>query len=124
MKASLLAGSFATALVLSYAAVDVAPAGAQATSQARSGTAAEDARLLAFLDKAFDDALALSPESLTALGSKQDYNKLDDYTDAGEARQQALAEQSYFRFRCCCVPASRVPRWCNTDFPHGQTAHL
>jgi uncharacterized protein (DUF885 family) len=54
--------------------------------------AAEDQRLLGFVDAAFDEILALSPENLTGLGIKQDYGKLDDYTDAGAARQLALAE--------------------------------
>ena len=36
-----------------------------------SDTRAEDARLIAFLDAAFDEATALSPESQTALGSQE-----------------------------------------------------
>ncbi|HEU0133367.1 MAG TPA: DUF885 family protein, partial [Allosphingosinicella sp.] len=52
----------------------------------------EDARLLAFLDSAFDEAIATSPESLTALGAKTDYDRLDDYTDAQAERQRALSE--------------------------------
>lgn len=100
MKASLLAGSFMTVLALSCAAVAAAP-GTQAAPApvAASATAAEDARLLAFLDRAFDDAVALSPEALTSFGSKQDYGKLDDYTDAGAARQQALAEERLAQMR-------------------------
>jgi uncharacterized protein (DUF885 family) len=54
---------------------------------------AEDARLLAFLDKAFDESVASSPEALTGLGIKKDYGRLDDYTDAEAQRELALAER-------------------------------
>lgn len=52
----------------------------------------EDRRLNEFLDRAFDEQVALSPQQLTSLGIKTDYDKLDDYTDAGAARELALAE--------------------------------
>jgi uncharacterized protein (DUF885 family) len=55
--------------------------------------AAEDARLLQFLDRAFDERIARSPEALTGLGIKQDYAKLDDYTDAAREAQLRLAER-------------------------------
>ncbi len=54
---------------------------------------AQDKALLAFLDKAFDEQLALSPESQTQLGFKTNYDKLDDYTDAASQRSLALAER-------------------------------
>ncbi len=69
-----------------------APAAAAAAAPA-TDPAAEDARLLAFVDRAFDEAVALSPEGLTGLGIKQDYDKLDDYTDAGAAEEVALAQR-------------------------------
>ena len=50
--------------------------------------AAEDRRLNAFLDAAFEEQLARSPESLTQLGRKIQYDRLDDYTEA--YRQQGL----------------------------------
>ncbi|HEX8062325.1 MAG TPA: DUF885 domain-containing protein [Allosphingosinicella sp.] len=55
--------------------------------------AAEDARLLAFLDAAFDERNASSPETLTSLGSKTDYGRLDDYSDAQAQRDQALVQK-------------------------------
>lgn len=55
--------------------------------------AAQDAALLAFLDKAYDEQLDLSPESLTQLGLKTHYDRLDDYTDAAAVRAQALSER-------------------------------
>lgn len=52
-----------------------------------------DAKFTAFLDKAFDEAIALSPETMTALGIKTDYGRLDDYTDAAADRALALSEK-------------------------------
>ena len=53
----------------------------------------EDKRLVEFLDRAFEESIASSPETLTALGRKTDYGKLDDYTDARAQRQRELAER-------------------------------
>ncbi|TKD50103.1 DUF885 domain-containing protein [Sphingomonas baiyangensis] len=53
---------------------------------------AQDAALVAYLDAAFDRAAALSPETLTSLGSKQDYGKLDDYTGRTADQRLAIAE--------------------------------
>lgn len=53
----------------------------------------QDAALLEFLDKAFDEQVALSPESQTQLGFKTNYDRLDDYTDAANVKQRALAER-------------------------------
>ena len=50
--------------------------------------AAEDKRLMAFLDAAFDAETARSPQALTSLGSKKQYDRLDIYTE--ENRRQAL----------------------------------
>ncbi|MBA3576228.1 MAG: DUF885 domain-containing protein [Sphingomonas sp.] len=50
---------------------------------------AEDQRLMTFLDAAFEEELARSPQSLTALGRKEQYDRLDIYTD--DYRQQGLA---------------------------------
>ena len=52
----------------------------------------EDQAFTTFLDQAFDETLALSPESLTSLGIKTQYDRLDDYTEAGADRALALAE--------------------------------
>jgi uncharacterized protein (DUF885 family) len=50
--------------------------------------AAEDRRLTAFLDAAFAQQLARSPQALTALGRKDRYGELDTFTD--EFRQEGL----------------------------------
>lgn len=69
-----------------------AAAFAQVTPQA-----AEDRRLLEFLDTAFDEAVAAHPEALTALGIKRHYDRLDDYTDAGVKKDLRLAERQVAR---------------------------
>lgn len=64
-----------------------------AASAGPADPAAEDARLLAFLDSAFDERSASSPETLTSLGSKTNYDRLDDYSDAQAERDQALVRK-------------------------------
>lgn len=68
-------------------AVHPSPAAAQSTAQS------EDARLAAFFEQAFQERIALSPQQMTALGLKTDYDKLDDVTEAAAARALALAER-------------------------------
>ncbi|NTZ43647.1 DUF885 domain-containing protein [Altererythrobacter sp. SALINAS58] len=53
---------------------------------------AEDARLLTLVDSAFDEAVARSPEFMTSLGIRQDYGRLDDYTDAARLEDARLSE--------------------------------
>ena len=53
----------------------------------------EDARLAAFFEQAFQERIALSPQQMTSLGIKTDYDRLDDNTDAAAARALALAER-------------------------------
>jgi uncharacterized protein (DUF885 family) len=48
---------------------------------------------MTFLDAAFDAQLALSPQGLTSLGSKERYGELNDYTPAAQARELALSER-------------------------------
>ena len=67
-------------------------------------TAAQDAALLAFLDRAWEEQLDLSPESLTQLGYKTHYDRLDDYTDAAALRAQALAERQLTAMRARFQP--------------------
>ena len=53
----------------------------------------QDAALLQFLDAAYDERVRLSPEAQTQLGFKTSYDRLDDYTDAANDRELALAER-------------------------------
>jgi uncharacterized protein (DUF885 family) len=59
----------------------------------------EDARFSAFLEGAFEESLALSPEEQTGLGRKTNYDRLDRYTDAAAAEAQAVAEAQLARMK-------------------------
>lgn len=84
----LLISSVAVMAVLSGA-----PALAQTTPAASAAVAqSEDARLNAFFEQAFQARIALSPQQMTALGLKTDYDKLDDVSDAAADRSLALQE--------------------------------
>lgn len=89
------------ALLLALAA----PAAIAAQAPAASTTAAEDARLTAFLDRAFQERIALSPEAQTSLGLKTDYDKLDDETDAAAIRARDLGERQLRAMRAGFAPA-------------------
>lgn len=66
---------------------------AQDATTAAAPAQSEDARLAAFFEKAFQERIALSPQTMTSLGIKTDYGKLDDGTDAAAERSLALAER-------------------------------
>lgn len=91
----------ALALLLT-SAIPLVPVHAPAMAQAAPADV-QDAALLEFLDKAFDERANLSPETQTQLGFKTNYGRLDDYTDAGAVREQDLAERQlkamHARFR-------------------------
>ncbi|MCA1198567.1 DUF885 domain-containing protein [Sphingomonas sp. R647] len=97
----LLAGVAAPALV-----ANAAPQPQAAVADTR----AEDARLNAFLDAAFDANIALSPESQTALGLKTNYDKLDDYSRAEGAKRMAMAEATLKQMRAQFDPAKLGPQ--------------
>nr|WP_317893994.1 DUF885 domain-containing protein [uncultured Sphingomonas sp.] len=73
-----------------------APPAVQATKVAEGE---QDAALLAFLDRAFDEQVALSPETQTHLGFKTNYDRLDDYTDAAAQRRRDLSERQLKQLR-------------------------
>lgn len=83
------------------AAMAQAAAPAPAAAQAQS----EDARLDAFFEQAFQERIALSPQSMTSLGLKTDYDKLDDVSDAASARALALQEAQLARMKAEFDPA-------------------
>lgn len=99
----------AVSLLLTSAAAQPLAAQPQAPA-VPAATQAEDARLNAFLDAAFDASVALSPESLTALGSKTHYDKLDDYTDAADVRRMELSESQLKAMRAQFRPERLGPQ--------------
>jgi uncharacterized protein (DUF885 family) len=87
------------------------PLTALATAHAAQAKPAgdDDARLLAFLDAAFDAQAALSPQTLTGLGLKTDYGRLDDYTDAASRRSLALEQAQLAQMKAQFSPARLSP---------------
>lgn len=58
----------------------------QPTNGATASPAAETARLTSYLDAEYEKELAMSPESLTGQGRKEQYDRLDDRSEAAEER--------------------------------------
>ena len=71
--------------------------------------AAEDQRLMAFVDAAFDAQAARSPQFLTSLGSKEQYDRLNSYTDAYAEESLALAQAQLAAMRAQFDPARLSP---------------
>lgn len=71
--------------------------------------AVEEQRLTAFLDAAFEEQLARSSQGLTALGRKEQYDRLDIYTEAYRAESLALAQRQLQQLRAQFDLASLSP---------------
>jgi len=69
----------------------------------------EDQRLNAFLDRAFDEQAALNPQLLTSLGSREQYDRLNNYTDAHRQRELALQEDQLAELRRAFNPERLSP---------------
>jgi uncharacterized protein (DUF885 family) len=82
-----------------------APAPAPAPAPAAVDTAAEDRRLMAFLDQAFEEGAARSPQFLTSLGRKERYGELDSYTDAFRQQGLELTQRQLAQLRAQFDPA-------------------
>lgn len=98
-----------------------APAAVAATAQS------EDARLNAFFEEAFEARMALSPQRMTSLGRKTDYDKLDDISDAAAERALALQEAQLAQMKAQFDPnkLSAQSRMSWRLFEHGvQQARL
>jgi uncharacterized protein (DUF885 family) len=89
MRRLLVSSAAFVALLAGAPVLALAQTPAPATAPAQS----EDARLAAFFEQAFQERIALSPQRMTSLGLKTDYDKLDDATDAASERSLALAER-------------------------------
>ncbi len=61
--------------------------------QSPKDTAAETQRFNEFLDKTFDEFLSLHPESMSRFGKKENYDKLNDYSEAMELKLHAMNQQ-------------------------------
>lgn len=77
--------------------IDNDSATSQEATAALSGAAlnaAETARLNIWFDEEFAEQLDFSPQFKTRLGDKTDYDRLDDYTEAGMDEQLAWMQRS------------------------------
>ena len=89
--ARLLAGTTAAlALMTALPALAQTPSTPAAAVTAPAGS--EDARINAFFEQAFQARVALSPQRMTSLGLKTDYDRLDDVSDAAADAALALQE--------------------------------
>lgn len=84
MRTRFQTAAAAAALLLVCQVPGVAAAAAQAPAQASAED--EAARFTTFLDKEFEQELALRPQLATRLGSKQEIDRLDDISDAGQLK--------------------------------------
>jgi uncharacterized protein (DUF885 family) len=71
--------------------------------------AAEDKRLMEFVDAAFEAQVARSPQFQTALGRKENYDKLNNYTDAFRREGFALSQARLAELRSSFDPAKLSP---------------
>ncbi|WP_426020691.1 DUF885 domain-containing protein [Brevundimonas sp. DWR2-3-1b1] len=97
------------------AVLSAAPAMAQTPAATTTGTPAaeaqsEDARLNAFFEDAFQARIALSPQQMTSLGIKTDYDKLDDVSDAAADRALALQEAQLAQMKAGFDPEKLGPQ--------------
>ena len=105
----LLVSTVAAAAVLASAPAALAQdahAGHADHAAHQAATQSEDARLAAFFEQAFQERIALSPQTMTSLGIKRDYGRLDDATDAAADRGLALAEAQLARMKAEFDPAT------------------
>lgn len=84
-------------------------AGPAPTTSATATPNAEDLRLTAFLDAAFDESVADNPQFLTSLGSKEKYDRLNDYTDGFRERQLQQRERQLAAMRAQFDPERLSP---------------
>ena len=93
------------------AVLSAAPALAQTSAPAQTAAAeSEDARLNAFFEQAFQARIALSPQQMTSLGIKTDYDKLDDVSDAAADRALALQEAQLAQMKAQFDPQKLGPQ--------------
>ena len=106
---------FAAALMLTAAPamVVVAAPGAARAQNGQAQGEAEAQRFTAFIDNEFEQELKLRPQRATALGRKQDNDKWDDISDAGqlkllEWRRGSVARMKAQIDRAKLPPAARA----------------
>ena len=100
-----------SATMMAMLSAATAPALAQTSAPAQTAAAeSEDARLNAFFEQAFQARIALSPQQMTSLGIKTDYDKLDDVSDAATDRALALQEAQVAQMKAQFDPQKLGPQ--------------
>ena len=99
----------AAVLLAATAGIAIAQPAAAPTAAPAAAAESEDARLTRVLDAAFDAHVATNPQTLTLLGSRQLYDRLNDYTMAYRGRQLALGERQLAEMRRRFDPARLSP---------------
>ncbi|MFC0633720.1 DUF885 domain-containing protein [Brevundimonas balnearis] len=94
MRKLLTVAAGAAALLLAAGTPVLAQNGPAAAAEAT-----QDAELNAFFEQAFQARIALSPQQMTSLGLKTDYDKLDDVSAAAADRALALQETQLAEMR-------------------------
>ncbi len=92
---------FAAAL-MALAAAACTPA---SDAPAAEEVAAESTKLTQYLNAEFEEELAMSPMTLTQLGRKEQYDKLDDFSEADVQRQLEWRRESVADMRAQIDPA-------------------
>ncbi len=113
-KNTLLKTGVSALVIAAMLASAAAPAFARAAPAAPAAAApaapqSEDARLAAFFQQAFMEAISQTPEGLTQIGSKERYGELGDYTDAAAVKNQALAHRQLDQLHAQFDPAKLSP---------------
>ena len=97
------------ALLLATTGVAVAQPASQTAPAAASAADTETRRLNTYLDAAFDEVAATNPQLLTQLGSRDQYDRLNDFTDAGRERVLQMRERQLAEMRRQFDPARLSP---------------
>lgn len=82
-----------------------APARADAPAATPAQIQAESAKANAFFDRAYQETIEHSPMTMTQLGLKKDYDKWDDFSEAGAAENLALKVRQLAELRRTIDPA-------------------
>jgi len=91
--------------ILLVAAVVALAAACSPAAKPAADTRAESDRLTAYLNAEFEEELAMSPQGLTQLGRKEQYDKLDDYSEADVQKQLEWRRQSVADMKAQFDPA-------------------
>ena len=112
MSSRLIGALLLSAAVVACAREEAAPppaASAEAAAPSAEEVAAESERLNQWFDAKYEEQLAFSPIQKTFLGRKDDYDKIDDLSEAGEDAQLAWRRASVAELKASFDYAKLTP---------------